>query len=348
MRAGTCAVAGSYCGNDTVLDALDGATGLSVMDSSWTSSADDGYYGDCTGTYCSYFHYTNPSPYPTVIDIAEKCIGALPGANVWCSGRVAYYFTGNNNASPALPPPRAPPPPAMPSSTAYSTCTSFSLSGKNFVDCVFSVPAYTGMTASTCPNTMANATCTGQTQLIISSSLGQIVGVNTTIPGCNGCSYAQGLANPTGSTILAYVRQSCAAGSCTGTTAIALYPAAGLSPPSQSSPPPPSSPSVTGAPLGTLVACPGVAHHNAGPAFLDMAPSSWGAVIVGTVAYGAQGLMLNGNGGLMFNQQPGGVAGVTVMARVARNAAAAGQTILVHGGVAVVTTTNGGIKLVRL
>jgi hypothetical protein len=195
---------------------------------------------------------------------------------------------------------------------------------------------------------MVNAMCTGQTQLIISNSLGQNVGMNTTIPACNGCSYAQGLVNPTGATIVAYVRQSCAAGSCTGTTAIALYPAAGLSPPSQSSPPPPSPPAVTGATLGTLVACPGVAHHNAGPAFSDTTPSPWGVVVVGTVAYGSQGLMLNGNGGLMFNQQPGSVAGVTVTARVARNAAAAGQTILVHGGVAVVTTLGGGIKLVRV
>jgi hypothetical protein len=50
----------------------------------------------------------------------------------------------------------------------------------------------------------------------------------------------------------------------------------------------------------------------------------------------------------VFNSVPGGASGATVSARIARDTTAGGETVFVFGGVAVVTTSTGLVRLVKL
>jgi hypothetical protein len=68
----------------------------------------------------------------------------------------------------------------------------------------------------------------------------------------------------------------------------------------------------------------------------------------GSVSYVSTGVYLTAGAGIAFSSQPGGATAATVAARVARDATAGNQTLLVFGGVAVITTTLGSVKLVAL
>jgi hypothetical protein len=117
--------------------------------------------------------------------------------------------------------------------------------------------------------------------------------------------------------------------------------------PFQNAPPPPP-PTVYGA-LGPLVACSSATHHNSGPAFVDSnAVTPWSALQAGTVLYTSTGISLSKSGGLLFTASPGGPSGATLLVRIARDPGVGNQVVLVYGGVAVVTTSAGLVRLVQV
>jgi hypothetical protein len=118
--------------------------------------------------------------------------------------------------------------------------------------------------------------------------------------------------------------------------------------PSQSPPPPPPSPPAVAGVLDKLNACSIANHHNFGPAFADSVSPAWNSIPNGAVTNVPTGLELTGAGGVVFNSVPGGAAGATVAARIARDTTIGGETVFVFGGVAVVTTSTGLVRLVKL
>jgi hypothetical protein len=112
-------------------------------------------------------------------------------------------------------------------------------------------------------------------------------------------------------------------------------------------PPPPGQPTVAGV-LDKLNACSIANHHNFGPAFADSVSPPWNSIPNGAVTNVPTGLELTGAGGVVFNSVPGGAAGATIAVRIARDTTAGGETVFVFGGVAVVTTSTGLVRLVKL
>jgi hypothetical protein len=114
-----------------------------------------------------------------------------------------------------------------------------------------------------------------------------------------------------------------------------------------SPPPPPGQPAVAGV-LDKLNACSIANHHNFGPSFTDSVSPPWNSIPNGAVTNVPTGLELTGAGGVVFNSVPGGAAGATITARIARDTVSGGETIFTYGGVAVVTTSTGLVRLVKL
>ena len=233
LAASTCASAGIPNATCT------GNTQLAVLGTNGNTIASNKTILGCGG--CSYTStYANPTTTPLVIVVRQTC------ATGSCTGTTVVALTPSSQVPPPIQPSLAPPPPGpLSSGTTLQQCNTFTLTpGQTPVDCVVIVPPYTNLAASTCPSAgIPNATCTGNTELNVLGSFGSVIANNKTIPGCNGCSFSSVYANPTGSPLVIVVRQSCASGSCTGTTVVALTPASQVPPPLQpsvASPPPPN------------------------------------------------------------------------------------------------------------